>query len=446
MSTVALPYTPRAHQRLAHAAIALVRFAVLVWHRGAGKTVFSIVKLVMAALQTRDGRYGYIAPYLKQAKGVAWDYLKAFTQVIPGAVPNESELSVALPNGARVRLFGADNAEALRGIHWHGVVLDEVADMDPQVWSVIVRPALGTHDAWALFIGTPKGVNLFSELYYAALKTVGWHAEIRRASETGVFSQAELESMKATMAPSQYAQEMECDFAAAVDNVLLRLDEVLAAQRRAVTENELLHAPKVLGVDVARYGDDRTVIQPRQGPAAMAPVALRSMDTMEVSGRLALAIDRWGPDAVFVDAGGVGAGVVDRMRQLGYPVIGVDFGGKSSEPRFENKRAQMWWLMAEWVRAGGCLPEVREYQLELPGPTFTYANARGRLQLESKDDMRKRGLPSPDYADALALTFAEPVAMRGLELPRHLRKHDRGDYDPFSQGQHDYDPFTEGRL
>jgi hypothetical protein len=351
---VELKFKPFQHQRAAHALRLVVRFLVLVWHRRAGKTVFSIAELVLAALAcTRDrGRYAYIAPYLKQAKGVAWDYLKLFARDIPGTIINEVELAVEFPNGARVRLFGADNPDALRGLYFDGVVMDEVADMRPNVWGEIVRPALADRQGWAIFIGTPKGVNLFSEVFYRALKEEGWKADVRRAVDTGVLPPAELEQMKREMTPAQYAQEVDCDFSASVDNVLLRLEDVMAAQKRILGETSFNFAAKTIGVDVARYGDDRTTICPRQGLCGMKPKVLRSMDTMEVAGQVAMAHDRFKPDALFVDQGSFGAGVIDRLRQLGYSVIDVDFGGKPMDPRFENKRAEMWWDMADWVKAG----------------------------------------------------------------------------------------------
>jgi hypothetical protein len=443
---VHLDFKPYAHQRAAHAFLLTIRFLVLVWHRRAGKTVFAIAELILAASNaTRErSRYGYVAPYLKQAKGVAWDYLKHFALAIPNTLINEVELSVTLPNGAKIRLFGADNPDTLRGLYFDGVVMDEVADMRPQVWGEIVRPALADRLGWALFIGTPKGVNLFSELYYSALRDAEWKADMRRASETGIIPPEELEQLRKTLSPSQYAQEMECDFSAAVDNVLLRQEDVLEAQRCSLSEAQYIYSPKVLGVDVARYGDDRTVIQPRQGLLALRPKILRNMNTMEVAGQVVHVIQKWGPDATFIDAGGIGAGVIDRVRQLGHPVIDVDFGGKPVDPRFENKRAEMWWLMADWARTGASLPDMQEYPADLTAPTFTYANARGRLQLESKDSMRERGLPSPDVGDALACTFHSPVAARGLQLPKHLQKRPVQDYDPYKDVQ-DYDPHEEGR-
>lgn len=432
---VELPFQPFRHQRLAHQLRLAVRFLVLVWHRRAGKTVFAVLELLLAAIECKRerGRFGYIAPLLKQSKAIAWDYLKHYARLIPGCVINETDLQVELPNGARVRLFGADNPDSFRGLYFDGVVLDEVADMRPQVWGEIIRPALADRQGWALFIGTPKGVNLFSELYYRALKEEGWGADLKRAAETGVITADELAQARREMSDAQFAQEMECDFAAAVDDVLLRLDDVLAAQRRTLAEPSYSFAPRVLGVDVARYGSDSTVLFPRQGLAGLTPTILRGADTMAVSARVAQAIARWEPDAVFVDDTGVGGGVTDRLRQLGHVVVAVNFGSKPLDERYENRRTEMWWLMAEWVRAGGCLPESTELTQELTAPRYSYANARGRLALESKDDLRSRGLPSPDIADALALTFAAPVAPRS-RLPGSRERETARDYDPFERG------------
>lgn len=430
---IVLPFQPRPHQRDAH--LKRKRFSVLVWHRRGGKTVFAVMELLLAgaACKRKRGHFAYVGPFLNQTKAVAWAYLRDYTANIPGCVVNESELSVTLPNEAKIRLFGADNAQALRGLYFDGIVLDEVADMRPAVWGEVVRPALMDRGGWALFIGTPKGTNLFSELYFKALQNPEWHADLRRASETGAIPQEELETARLEMTPSQYAQEMECDFAASVDNTLLRLSEVLEAQQRALTEDAYSYAPKVLGVDVARYGDDRSVIFARQGVAAFKPKILRGTDLMETAGQVARSIVEFRPDAVFVDQGGLGAGVVDRLRQLGHAVIGIDFGGRPNDARFENRRAEMWWQAADWVKNGGALPEMQELAGELCAPQFSYANARGKLQLESKDDMRKRGLPSPDIADAFVLTFAMPVAPK----QRPGQPGPRG-----ATGGHDFDPYA----
>lgn len=429
-----LGFVPRAHQREAHER--LKRFSVLVWHRRSGKTVFALIELILAALQTPGGLFAYVAPYRNQAKNVAWDYLKTYTAGLAEfRAVNEQDLSIELPNGARVRIFGADNPDALRGLALSGVVLDEVAQMRPEVWREIVRPAVADREGWVLFIGTPKGVNLFSEIYFAAVRDPEWYADLRRAEETGAIATAELDRMRREMPGPAWAQEMDCDFAAAVENALLGLEAVLAAQKRTLGEAEYLYAPKVLGIDVARYGDDRSAFCPRQGLVAFRPRVMHGLDLMTLAGQSADYIDKWKPDATFVDAGGMGAGVIDRLRQLGHQVIAVDFGGRALDPRFENRRAEMWWTLAEWVKSGGCLPDSQDLAADLTAPTYTYANAKGRLQLESKDDMRGRGLRSPDIGDGFALTFAAPVAIRTAL--------DRARDDARAAAGNDYDPYAE---
>jgi hypothetical protein len=144
---------------------------------------------------------------------------------------------------------------------------------------------------------------------------------------------------------------------------------------------------------------------------------------------VAVYIERWQPDAVFIDAG-AGAGVIDRLRQLGHDVVEVNFGGKPTDPRYVNKRAEMWHELADWVRAGGAIPNDNSLKLELATPTYKY-DAANRIQLEGKDEIKKR-LPeagSPDLADALALTFAQPVVKRRHEV---FKTAPRREYDPLA--------------
>jgi len=195
------------------------RFACVVAHRRAGKTVASILDLIDAALRCEkpDPRFAYIAPYFAQAKDVAWTYLKQYARPIPGTTINESELRVDFATGARIRLYGADNADRLRGIYLDGVVLDEFADMDPNAWLEVVRPALADRQGWATFIGTPKGRNGFYDVYERSQSHPDWFSLRLKASETGLVPQAELDALRAEMSPDQYAREMETSFDAAVE-------------------------------------------------------------------------------------------------------------------------------------------------------------------------------------------------------------------------------------
>jgi phage terminase large subunit len=174
----------------------------------------------------------------------------------------------------------------------------------------------------------------------------------------------------------------------------------------------------IMGVDVARFGDDETVIAFRRGRDAAYQewLALPKLDTMETAARVADLIDRQRPDAVFIDETGVGAGVVDRLRSLQYSVIGVNFGAGATgltKVKTANKRAEMWQRMKEWLEQGGVrIPKDRMLEVELTGVEYKHDHNNAIL-LEKKEDMKKRGLKSPDRADALALTFAYPVSPRG---------------------------------
>lgn len=194
------------------------RWACLVAHRRAGKTVACVADLVDAALrcQKPDPRLAYVAPFYVQAKDVAWSYLKRFTAPIDGVKFNEAELRVDLPNGARIRLYGADNYDRMRGVYLDGVVLDEYADMPPAAWTEVIRPALADREGWAVFIGTPKGRNEFFRIWENAQGDPSWFAMMLKASESKLVNQAELDDAAKDMTPEQYAQEFECSFDAAI--------------------------------------------------------------------------------------------------------------------------------------------------------------------------------------------------------------------------------------
>jgi hypothetical protein len=196
------------------------RWACIVAHRRAGKTVACVMDLVDAALRCAkpEARYGYISPTYTQSKDVAWTYLKRFTADIPGVEQRESDLTVVFGhNGARIRLYGADNYDRMRGLYFDGVVLDEYADMDPRAWPEVIRPALADRQGWATFIGTPKGRNAFHEIYSQAVADPEhWFTAVLRAAETGLLPPDELASLRSLLTPEQYAQEMECSFEAAI--------------------------------------------------------------------------------------------------------------------------------------------------------------------------------------------------------------------------------------
>lgn len=193
------------------------RWSIAVAHRRAGKTVACVQRLYKGALECRlrEPRFAYVAPLYSQAKDVAWEYVKHYAARL-GAQANESELRVDLPNGARIRLYGADNPDRLRGLYLDGVILDEFADMRPSVWGEVIRPMLADRQGWATFIGTPKGHNDFYDRWQDAQKDPAWFAVMLRASETGLLPADELADARKSMSEDQYAQEFECSFEAAI--------------------------------------------------------------------------------------------------------------------------------------------------------------------------------------------------------------------------------------
>lgn len=410
---VAIDYTPRPWAIAVHRGITEHRFSVIVAHRGSGKTYLAAHVLADAALRCteQDGRFLFISPLLKQARETCWLYLKSATRNVPGVQYQESLLQVRLPNGAWISLMGADDPDALRGLHPHGIVIDEVKDMKPEVWPEIILPMLHAHQAWVVLIGTAKGLNLLSKIYFDALKSDIWYAGRFTIYDTGVHSEEAIEFYRSSMSDRQFAAEMNCDFAAGSDSTLIPLDLARTAAGRHLRADQYGFAAKVLGVDPARLGDDRFVVIRRQGLVAWPPAISKGNDTERGVSLIFREAEAYQPDAIFIDPGG-NPGVYDGMKKTRWPVYAVDFGSGATDKRFQNKRAEIWYRMKEWLKDGGCIPDDQAMIADLCSVEYDYRNSRGKIQIESKEDLRKRGLPSPDIADALATTFAVPIAPR----------------------------------
>ena len=190
----------------------------MVAHRRAGKTVAAINDIIRAAITCKSPMplFGYVAPYRSQAKSVAWDYLKHFARPITKS-SNEGDLIIELLNGAKIRLFGADNADAMRGLGFDGLYLDEYGDFKPSVWGNVVRPALSDKQGWCVFGGTPKGKNQFWNIYETSRKLPNeWFSLSLPASKSKLLPESELDAAKAQLAEDQYLQEYECSFEAAI--------------------------------------------------------------------------------------------------------------------------------------------------------------------------------------------------------------------------------------
>jgi len=215
-------------------------------------------------------------------------------------------------------------------------------------------------------------------------------------------------------------------------NALIGPDEVNAAMRRHLRLDQYAHAARTLGVDVARFGDDPSVIFPRQGLAAFAPTLMRNVDSLQGAGSVARKWADWDADAAFVDAtGGYGGGWCDALRGLGRQPIEVQFAGKPNDPRYYNKRSEIWFEGCQWIKDGGALPDVPEMVGELTVPTYTFKG--DKLLVEDKDQVKLRLGRSTNYPDALFTTFAQPVYVARTTYGLPIASRAKTDYDPFQE-------------
>ena len=250
MEVIEIDYTPRLQAREFHDRTE--RFAVLVAHRRFGKTVAAVNDLIRDALtiDLPNVRVAYIAPYLSQSKAVAWDYALEYTRDIPQIKVNHSELRIDFPNGARFRLFGADNYNAMRGLYFDAVVLDEMADFPASAWPTVIRPAIVDRKGRATIIGTPKGKNEFWEMYDYAKNHPDWWCRMFKASETNILDADELKEAKRTMGEDRYEQEFECSFEAAIQGAYYAQE-----MKTATTDGRVTNVPYDPAVGVTTAWD-----------------------------------------------------------------------------------------------------------------------------------------------------------------------------------------------
>jgi hypothetical protein len=312
--------------------------------------------------------------------------------------------------------WSENNSEAFAGTHEENVliVFDEASAIPDVIWEVC-EGAMTTEGAkWAAFGNPTRNTGRF-------------HACFNRYRHR--WFNMQIDSRSARMTDKEQIQEWIDDYGEDSDFVRVRVRGVFpragdtqfipADLVETAVKNEAYvphGTPKLMGVDVARFGSDQSVIAMRHGRKLEPLLKYRELDTMALASLVADKINEFSPDAVFVDGVGVGSGVVDRLRQLGFDIIEV-ISGKSpdegNKDKYANKRAEMWDRMKHWLE-GADIPDDKDLVADLMSPEYGF-NARMKLQLEKKEDMKKRGLASPDCADAVALTFAYPVAPKAVE-------------------------------
>lgn len=335
-----------------------------------------------------------------------------------------------------------EQSQVLAGLHAERTmfVLDEAGDI-PMALLPTAQAALSSgKECKLLLAGNPTSTS--GPLYSAAVthrahwrtfKVTGDPCDPRRSARVS------LEWAREQVA--QYGESnpwvrvnVFAEFPEASLNTLLSPGEVEAAMNRHLREDVFSWAQKRIGVDVARFGDDRTVLAPRQGKVVFKPVVMRNARSTDIAARVAQAVAKWGAELVFVDdSGGWGHGVVDQLLIAGIPVVPVVFSDPAIDPSYANRRAEMWMQMATWVKAGGALPAVPDLVGELSEVQYSFTN--GKFLLESKDQLKKRIGRSPDIGDAAALTFALPDMPAALAqgLGSQSVGHVLHDGDPFDE-------------
>jgi hypothetical protein len=343
--------------------------------------------------------------------------------------------------------WSENNTEAIAGLHNKGrrafALFDEASAIPEAIWDTIegALTDANTELFWAVFGNPTRNSGRFRECFAGGRFAHRWRGRQIDSRDVSMTNKAQIASwVKDYGEDSDFIRiRVRGVFPRAGSLQFIDGERIDAAVDRALVANPT--APLVMGVDIARQGEDQTVIRFRRGLDARSipAVKFRIPDLMQVASRVMEQVNLHKPAAVFIDGTGIGWGVHDRLGQLGCPhLVGVDFGGRADRTdsgavysavgdaaaRYANKRAEMWGLMKEWCKAG-CLPDDRDLAADLSAVEYGY-DASDAILLERKDDMKRRGLASPDDGDALALTFAYPVAQRSEAEERRLEELIRG--------------------
>jgi hypothetical protein len=330
--------------------------------------------------------------------------------------------------GVEGRLWSAENPDAYAGVHnFDGVmvIFDEASGIDDGIWSVTA--GFFTENTpnrfWLAFSNPRRNTGYFYETFHSKRefwKTKVVDARTVEGTDKAVYQQI-IDEYGADS--SQAHVEVYGEFPNAGDDQFISSGVVDDAMNRSKYQDA--SAPIIIGVDPARFGADATVIAIRQGRDIVRIDRHRGDDTMVVVGHIIEAIEEFKPTLVVIDEGGLGAGIVDRLKEQRYKIKGVNFGNKSSQPvMYGNKRAEMWGKMKDWLKTAS-IPKDRFLKTDLISPMMK-PDSRGTIFLESKKDMKSRGLASPDAADAICVTFAFPVAHREYNEPKRRTISERG--------------------
>ena len=377
--------------------------------------------------QLRSVTWAEITKWLALALNSHWFEVSA-TRVMPAKWLTEL-VERDLKKGTRYwgvegRLWSEENPDAYAGVHnFDGVMLifDEASGIADAIWAVAAGffTENTPHRFWLAFSNPRRNTGYFYEAFNA--KRDFWRNKTVDARSVEGTDKAVYEQIIQEYGPDSVQAHVEVygEFPSAGDDQFVPVHLVDDAMGRPRYKDA--SAPIILGVDPARFGADATVIAVRQGRDIVAIKRYRGDDTMEVVGRVIEAIEEYNPALVVIDEGGLGAGVVDRLKEQRYKVKGVNFGNKSSKPiMYGNKRAEMWGAMREWLKSAS-IPPDKVLKTDLISPLMK-PDSKGTIYLEGKKEMKARGLASPDAADAIAVTFAFPVASRASGVDKQPKR------------------------
>lgn len=309
--------------------------------------------------------------------------------------------------------WSENNTEAFQGLHNTRkrivLIFDEASGIPKPIWDAAAGVLLDeeTEIIWLVFGNPTKNTGDFRECFGAQK-----HRWRTRQIDSRTVEGTNKEQIQKWI--DDYGEDSDFvrvrvrgEFPRAGSSQFIASDVVAAARRYKAQVTSGL--PKILSVDVARFGDDQTVIGTRQGRKAVILAKYRGLDNVEVAERVVEFIEREKPSATVVDGDGLGAGVIDHLNFRGHKVFEFHGGGTPNDPlAYFNRRAQAWGEMRDWLMAGAEIPDDPELEADLTGPEYGFSN-RQQIQLERKEDMKKRGLSSPDCGDMLAMTFAIKV-------------------------------------
>jgi hypothetical protein len=336
--------------------------------------------------------------------------------------------------------WSADNPDAFSGLHNYGgriiVITDEASGIADSIFERIdgIMREANTELFWFATSNPTRNTGRFYECFNKFADS--WHCFTVDSREGGLANRASLDkSISQWGLDSDYVRvRILGEFPNTSMMQLIPVETIVFARKREVQSQSW--EPLVLGVDIARYGNNESVAKFRRGKDARTMPALRwrGFSTVESGSRIASLITTYNPDAVFIDEGGVGGGVVDFVRHLGHSCVGVNFGGRPSEmpqgTKVANKRAEMYVKYLQWLRDGGCIEDADDLQNQLLTIQYHFTK-QDEIILMSKEDMRTLNQDSPDWADAEVLTFAHQVSARGWKSERGAQV--KQDYDPLGQ-------------